>query len=114
MLTEDPLLEAAARSLREAQSSLADTVRLLNYRRNSEHLSLIANYLETVADAFSAGRRDEGLALAFVDRKRAGQIMGRNRSVRKLAALAKARAVRAEKRRLAAEDRSIRETACGY
>lgn len=93
--------EIAASKVREAEVALEEAMRFLNYYR-TETLSLAMLYLREVAKALESGEKRKALELPLIDRRAAGQIMGRSKSSAKIEAIAKARAVLAIKREQAA------------
>jgi len=89
-------LGAAARHLENANTSLAEAVRALRFHDRARVLLELGKRLGEMATHFREQRLNAGLAVAFVDSKTGARAMGRSRSEKKLAALAKARAAKAE------------------
>lgn len=89
-------LGAAARHLENANTSLAEAVRALRFHDKARVLLELGKRLGEMANHFREHRLNAGLAVAFVDSRTGARAMGRSRSEKKLAALAKARAAKAE------------------
>ena len=105
---EGPDLRGAAASLEEAKTQIQKAVCQILRPPNSEHLWDISLKLGLIAAQFrDSDNRPAGLKITLVDRKEGARAMGSSQSPKKLAALAKARNVLAEKRRLEAERRMI-------
>lgn len=90
-------LGAAARHLENANTSLAEAVRALRFHDRSRVLLELGKRLGEMASHFREYRLNAGLAVALVDPSAGARAMGRSRSDKKLAALTKARAVKAQK-----------------
>lgn len=104
-----PDLPAAARHLESAKTSLLETARALRNHDGARDLKYLAEQFGKIAFEFTQGRLSGGLQVKLIDNKMAARAMGRNASPKKLLKLARAREVRAEKRRIEKERREIQE-----
>jgi hypothetical protein len=102
-----PDLEAAARHLEIAKTSLAETVRALN-TDGAAPLAALAQSLGEMAEQFRKGMLLAGLRVPLIDAKNAARVLGRCSSPKKLDALARARIVRNTNRRLEKESKMAR------
>lgn len=89
-------LEAAARHLEIANTSLVEAVRALRFHDRARFLVEMGKHLGEMAAHFRERKLNAGLAVAFVDTRNGARAMGRSRSEKKLVALAKARDAKAK------------------
>ncbi len=105
---EAPNLVASAACLEVAHTQIKEAVRHILGPDEASPLVELAGLLGKIAAEFRAGRQLAGLRIRLVSPKAGAAAMGASRSEKKLAGLARARAVLAETRRLKAERRMIR------
>ena len=98
----DPVadLPGAARHLEAAHTAIVDAVAALKKPDGAKTLLEFGRKLSEMAQFFRDGMLMKGLSVPLIDARTGARAMGSSRSEKKLEALAKARAVRLEKRRL--------------
>jgi hypothetical protein len=94
-----PDLAGAARHLESACASLAEAVRALRHADGTAVLDELGQNFSLMAEKFQGGMLLAGLKVPVLGPKACGQILGASRSDKKLAALVRTRAKRADKRR---------------
>lgn len=92
-----PDLQAAARHLDQANTALKEAMIAVRRADGSDTWWSLANKLGQIAQHLREGRLKAALEVPLVDSKVGAKAMGSSRSEKKLAALAKARAAKAEK-----------------